>query len=118
MTAARRPTEQALRAIGTLRQLGHLVTIEQVGDEALVPIRHVLFQSLFAQVAQLFADVLHWNHSVDAVGLAADVLVDPGQLFLELLGTVGDRAEHTEATRATHRSHNVTAVTKGEYRKL
>ena len=41
--------------------------------------------------------VLAGDDDVDAVGLVADVLVDPVELDLELLGTEPDRAEHPEA---------------------
>ena len=40
--------------------------------------------------------VLAGDDDVDAVGLVADVLVDPVELDLELLGREADRAEHAE----------------------
>ena len=41
--------------------------------------------------------VLAGDDDVDAVGLVADVLVDPLELDLELLGGEADGAEHAEA---------------------
>ncbi len=61
---------------------------------------------------------LRRHDDVDAVGLAADVLVDPGQLLVQLLGRVGRGAQHAEAAGVGHRGHHVTAVTEGEERKV
>ena len=62
--------------------------------------------------------VLVGDHDVDAVGVVADVLVDPLQLDLELLGREADGAEHAEAAGLAHRDHDVTAVGEGEDREL
>ena len=51
-------------------------------------------------------------------GLSPDVLVDPAQLDLELLGREADRAEHAEAARLRHRDHHVAAVGEREDREL
>ena len=58
------------------------------------------------------------HDDVDAVGLAVDVLVDPVQLDLELLGREGERAEHAEAAGLAHRGDDVAAVAEGEDREL
>jgi hypothetical protein len=47
-----------------------------------------------------------------------DLLVDPVQVGLELLGGVRDRAQHAEASRAGDRGDHVTAVREGEDRIL
>ena len=46
------------------------------------------------------------------------MLVDPGQLHLELLGAVAHRAEDAEASRLAHGRHDVAAVGEGEDRVL
>ena len=51
---------------------------------------------------------------VDAVGFAADVLVDPGQLLLELLGAEGQRPEHAVAAGLRDGGDDVAAVREGE----
>src|SRR5690606_5209563 len=55
---------------------------------------------------------------VDAVGLVADVLVEPGELDLELLGAEADGAEHADPARLGHRGDDVAAVAEGEDREL
>ena len=50
--------------------------------------------------------------------MVADVLVDPVQLDLELLGGEADGAEHAEAAGLAHRDDDVAAVGEGEDREL
>ena len=54
------------------------------------------------------------HDDVDAVRLAVDVLVDPRQLDLELLGGERERAEHAEAAGLRDRGDDVAAVREGE----
>ena len=61
---------------------------------------------------------LHRHHDVDAVRLAADVLVDPLQLELELVRREGERAEHAHAAGVRHRGDDVAAVREGKDREL
>ena len=75
-------------------------------------------QRLARHAALLDARVLRRHDDVDAVGLVADVLVDPVQLDLELLGREGDGAEHAEPARLAHRGDDVAAVAEGEDREL
>ncbi len=58
------------------------------------------------------------DHDVDAVGLAAHVLVDPLELDLELLRREAHRAEHAEAAGLAHGRDHVAAVAEGEDREL
>src|SRR5690606_37781755 len=62
--------------------------------------------------------VLAGDDDVDAVGPVAYVLVDPGQLDLELLGAEAHGAEHTEAAGLGDGGHDVAAVGEGEDREL
>jgi hypothetical protein len=55
---------------------------------------------------------------VDAVGLPVHVLVDPGQLDLQLVGAEADRPQHPEPASAAHRRDDVPAVAEGEDRVL
>ena len=58
------------------------------------------------------------HHEVDAVGLAVDVVVDPLQLHLELVGREVERAEHAHAAGPAHRGDDVAAVAEGEDREF
>ena len=62
--------------------------------------------------------VLRRHDDVDAVRLAVDVLVDPVELDLELLGRERERAEHAEPAGLAHRGDDVAAVAEGEDREL
>jgi hypothetical protein len=55
-------------------------------------------------------DVGHRHDDVGAVRLAVDVLVDPVELDIELVGCVGQRTQHPEATGAAHRRDDVAAM--------
>jgi hypothetical protein len=94
---------------------------QQVPSEVEVPLRNHLPQ----HVAQLVcgeicvhALVLIRDDDVDAVGVIADVLVDPVQLYLELLGTEADGTQDAEATRFGHGHHDVATVGEGEDREF
>ena len=58
------------------------------------------------------------HQQVDAVGLAAHVVVDPGELHVERLRRVPDRAENAEAAGVRDRRHHVPAVAEGDQREL
>ena len=73
---------------------------------------------LGVDAALLGADVLGRQQQVDAVGLAAGLLLDPGQLDLQPLGAVRDRAEDAEAPGVGHRGDHVAAVAEGADREL
>ena len=72
----------------------------------------------FSGSSSLHALVLAGDHDVDAVGLVADVLVDPVELDLELLGREADGAEHAEAAGLADGGDDVAAVGEGEDREL
>ena len=94
------------------------VTRQQVVDERAVLLGQQLPRLFGVDPALLGADVFGRQQQVDAVGLAAGLLLDPGQLVLQALGAVRDRAENPEAAGIGHRRHHVAAVTEGTDRKL
>jgi len=67
---------------------------------------------------QLRTGVRGGHHHVHPVRLSVDVLVDPGQLGLQLLGREVERAENAEPAGPAHRRHHVAAVAEGEDRHL
>ena len=71
-------------------------------------------------VGVLLADalVLAGDDDVDAVGVVADVVVDPVQLDGELLGAEADGSEHPEPAGPADGRHHVTAVREGENGEL
>ena len=114
-----RPGEQRLVGRLALGQRRHLVALEDVADEAAVALRDHVLEHRLVEPALLGARIRHRHHHVDAVGLAADVLVDPAELHLELLrGGECERAEDAEAARAADGRHHVAAVAEGEDREL
>ncbi len=77
-----------MRVVLLLGQLGHALVGQDLLGELEMALGHHLAQ-LVGQVVGVHvahALVLAGDHDVDAVGGVADVLVDPGQLDLELLG--------------------------------
>ena len=79
--------------------------------------RSLLLERAGVEVLAL-ALVLAGDHDVDAVGLVADVVVDPLELDLELLGAEADGAEHAEAAGLADGDDDVAAVGEGEDREL
>ena len=99
----------------------HAVVGEQLAGEVEVALRdHVLehLGELLGGHVGVHALVLVRDDDVDAVGVVADVLVDPVELDLELLGAEADGAEHAEAAGLAHRDDDVAAVGEGEDREL
>ena len=103
-----------------LASIAHLVIRQQLLDELPVGVGD---QGLevgleLVGVGGAHALVLAGDHDVDAVGLVADVLVDPVQLDLELLRGEADGAEHAEAAGLGDGDDDVTTVGEGEDREL
>ena len=89
--------------------------------EVEVLLRHHLAQrlgQLLGGQVRVHALVLVGDDDVDAVGVVADVLVDPLELDLELLGREADRAQHAETAGLAHRDDDVAAVGEREDREL
>ena len=62
--------------------------------------------------------VLAGDDDVDAVGMVADVLVDPVELDGQLLGAEAHRAEHAEPARPADSGDDVAAMGESEDREL
>src|SRR3954468_17392543 len=58
------------------------------------------------------------DEDVDAVRLAVDVVVDPGQLNLQRLRGEPRAAENAEAARPADRGDDVATVAEGEQREV
>ena len=69
-------------------------------------------------VAAVHVERLLRHHDVDAVRLAVEVLVHPGELDLELLGAQAHRAQHAEPAGPADRHRDVAAVGEREDRVL
>jgi hypothetical protein len=116
-----RPAQQAQRALVVLVGEWHTVIDEDLAGKVEMLLRdHVrehLAQLVGGQVG-VHALVLVGDDDVDAVGVVADVLVDPVEFYLELLGGEADGAEHAESTRLADGDDHVAAVCEGEDREL
>ena len=103
---------------GAVGPLGHAGIRQQLLGEVDMFLGHhlpeLLLQLLGAHIAH--ALVFLRNDDIDAVGLVADVLVDPVEFFLQLLGGKAHRAQHADAAGLAHRHHHVAAVGEGEDR--
>ena len=106
-------------ALQILGQRRHVVLGEDLVGEVPVLLRdHRLEVGELGFVAAALPDVGHRHDDVSAVRLAVDVLVDPGQLDVELVRRVGERAEHAEASGAAHGRDDVAAMGEREDREL
>jgi hypothetical protein len=105
-----------------LEVLGHrrdVVLVEEVLDELPVLDGDHRLEAREARLrAPALPDVLRRHDDVDAVRTAVDVLVDPVELDLELVGRVRQRAEHAQAPRLADRGDDVATVREGEDREL
>ncbi len=94
---------------------------EDLLGEVEVLLGHHLAQGvgkLFRRLVGVHALVFVRDHDVDAVGMVADVLIDPVELDLELLRSEADGAKHPEAARFAYRDDDIAAVCEREDRKL
>ncbi len=94
---------------------------ENLAGEVQVLLRDHRLQRLgevFGGHVRVHALVFVRDDDVDAVGVVADVLVDPLELNLELFGGEADRTEHPEAAGLAHGHDDVTTVREREDREL
>ena len=125
--ASVQPSTPAPMARAGLERLAPSPDVDAVVGEDLVDVVPVVLADHRPQLRADVRDVvdagvairrLHRHHHVDAVRLAAHVLVDPVQLELELVGREGERAEHAHAAGVGDRGDDVAAVREGEDREL
>ena len=109
-----RGLQHALVPVGEGR---HAVLLEQVLDVPAVLFGDGRLEAVEIEVLALAHELLG-HGEVHAVGLAADVGVDPGQLDLELVGAVGEGPENAVATGLAHGGDDVSAVGEREQREL
>ena len=112
----RRPPDHPVGAPLVLGDLRDAVVGEDLEGELLVLGRHQApdLGLELVGVHLVHALVLGRDDDVDAVGPVADVLVDPGELHLELFGGEADGAEHADAAGVGDGGHHVPAVGEGE----
>ncbi len=97
----------------------HAVLGEEPLDEVAVLLGDQLVQVLGRGLGPAaLAHVLRRDDEVDAVGLAAAVLVDPAELDVELLGVEREHAEDAVPAGLGHGGDHVAAVREGEDREL
>jgi len=104
------------------RVIGHAVLGQDLVHEVPVllgdhPLQG-LGQALLVGEAHLPVGALDGDDDVDAVGLAVDMLVDPLQLQLQLVGRERQGAQDTHASRAADGGGHVSAMGEGEDREL
>ncbi len=110
----RRPAEQL--APGAALDLGHAVVGQDLLGEGAVLLgdhRPQLGLEL-DRVDLVHALVLAGDDDVDAVRVVTHVLVEPGQLHLELVRAEADGAQDAHATGVRHGGRHVAAVGEGE----
>src|SRR5215217_8820561 len=106
----RRPDPRRLLRLDTVRR-------KHVCNKVAITLRDAAGQFRSRQLLAL-AFELGRHDEVDAVGLPADMVVDPRQLLVELLGRKRRRAQHAEPARVGHRRHDVAAMAKREEREI
>src|SRR5690606_1443347 len=94
------------------------VLTEQAGGELAVLLRDHRAELLLElrRIDLAHSLVFAGDDDVDAVGVLADVLVEPAQLDLELLRREADGAEHAETSRLADRRDDVATMAEGEDR--
>ena len=119
-----RHLEQALAGLTGQRRSpdAHLLDLDVVVGQQLVDEIAVLGGNAVGQLVEAevlaLALVFGRHDDVHAVGLAVDVLVDPAQFLLELVGPERHPAEHTQPTGVGHRGDDIAAMAEGEQREL
>ena len=112
------PGRDRAALVDLCRDRRHVVLGEHLLDELPVPLRDHRRELLGRRLLAARADVVGRHDEVDAVRLAVDVVVDPVQLDLELLGGEREGAEDAEAAGAADRGDDVAAVREREDREL
>jgi SAM-dependent methyltransferase len=116
------PKNTIRELVRCLRPGGLLVLGHEPADEGPVLLGDVLAQLglelLGGQVVDAHALVLGRDDQVDPVGPVTDVLVQPGQLGLQLVGLEADRPQDSQTSGVGHGRGHVAAVGESEDREL
>ena len=91
---------------------------QQFGGEIPMLLRHADRQLLPCDVLLTACRHVLRHQHVNAVRLAADMLIDPFQFLLHRFGRVRGRPEHAETACAADGSNNVAAMAEGKQRKF
>src|SRR5205807_8845538 len=92
----------------------HVVAAQEIVDPRPVLLWHEAAQLAAIEPSLLGAGELLGYEQVDPVGLALYLLLDPTEVDIELLGTVGDGAEHAAPAGIADRGDHVTTMTEAE----
>jgi len=112
---------QQLQAVAVAVLDRDTVIGEDLLSEIQMLLRHHLAQRLgqfFGRQMRVHALVLVRDHDVHAVRVVADVVIDPLELDLQLLGREADSPQHAETTGLAHRDDDIAAVREREDREL
>src|SRR4051794_6168318 len=90
---------------------------EHVGNEVAIALRYPACQLVLRQLLALALE-LGRDNEINAVGLSADMLVDPRQLLVQPLRRERRRAKYSEPACVGDLSHHVPAVAEGEEREI
>jgi hypothetical protein len=118
LTVAMHGDQQMLLPLLQLRQFDEYTTTHSLNVSVLTMALAEHLGELLPRHVRVHTLVLVRDHDVDAVRVVPDVLVDPVQLDLQLLGREADRAEHAEAACLADGDDDVAAVGEGEDREL
>ena len=94
-----------------------VVLMEEFVDEFPILGRNTLGELVPGETLA-FTLVFGRDDDVHAIGLAANVIIDPAQLLFELVGAKRDTPQHPESAGVGHRGHNVATMTEGEQREF
>ena len=110
------PAQQMVAALDVVGERRDAVVGEHLLDElAVLGCDHLFELRLEVLGIHTFGQLdLGRHHEVDAVRLAVNVLFDPFQLDLELVGREVQRAQHAHASRPGHRGDDIAAMAEGE----
>ncbi len=103
---------RALTEVGG--DLGHVVAAQDVVEELLLGGGEELAHGIGVEAALLGARVVGGEEDVDAVAPAPGLLLDPGQVDVELVRGVGDRPQDSEPARLGDRRDHVPAMAEGQ----
>jgi hypothetical protein len=117
------PSEQPVDTL-VLRKLRHAIAVEDLldvlamalGNEVIEDACELGVGGVGRQLA--CARIRRRHYDVHAVGLVADMVVDPVELDSELFRREGQRPQHAETPGVRHRRYDITAMREGKDREL